>query len=121
MSALVKKLLAILSVVLFANQASADENVCMVNSKLKYWFGGYQAEQIIIQGSILSSGRKLDVNGNEIPETVWYHVMLTGKQLAQATIDGLPHLECISRGIYICTVGLGYRDNVYYECKTYTK
>ena len=115
-----KKLLATLSVILFANQASADENVCMVNGKLKDWFGGYQAEQIIMQGSILSSGRKLDVKGNEIPETVWYHVMLTGEQLAQAVIDGLPHLDCISRGIFICTVGSGYYG-VYYGCETYTK
>lgn len=107
--------------VLFASQSSAEDGTCEVNGKLKDWFQGYQAERIIMLGDIISSGPKLDVNGNEISETVWYHVMLTPDILVKALPKSTAHMECVSIGIYICTVGLDFKDDVYYHCDTYVE
>ena len=117
-----KKLLLILSFTLgVASSVIAEDLLCQVNGKFDNWFQGYQAEQIMLHGDILYSERDVDIHGKPMTlnRRVFYHVMLTPEKLGAAMIKGSPNLECISFGLYICTVGLGDDFEVFYDCKTY--
>ena len=92
-----KKLFAILSVVLFANQASASGHSWVQEV----------AEQILMKGEIVYSAPYVDADGKRNSKSAVYHVRLR---------DGL--IEEAHAGFYICTVFQASGDgSVIYICQ----
>ena len=92
----------------FATQTSAEQLV----------YFGKKAQAVIMYGEILNKLDFLDINGNRIPASALYHIRLNideavemKNQLGSNAVDG------IIVGVYICTVGLGHDDSVFYECR----
>ena len=104
-----KKLLAILSVVLFANQASASDYTR---------YEGRFAELIVMFGDIIST-RRIDDWYNNVEgldrHGASYHVRLTADQIIEIyqyrDETALPKLKDWMTGIYVCEVTFHYTNN----------
>ena len=97
-----KKLIAILSVVLFANQASANfhSGTEEENERLS---------RLIMQYGEIIHSADMKFLGKELIGSVVYHVRI--KKPNRMELLGVPE------GIYLCFVGLDPDDNTIMECK----
>lgn len=97
-----KRLLAILSLVLFANQASANfhSGTEEENERLS---------RLIMQYGEIIHSADMKFLGKELIGSVVYHVRI--KKPNRMELLGVPE------GIYLCFVGLDPDDNTIMECK----
>ena len=98
-----KKLLAILSVALFANQASANfhSGTEEENERLS---------RLIMQYGEIIHSADMKFLGKELIGSVVYHV-----RISKGSSDRMK-LQAIPEGIYLCIVGLDPDDNTIMDC-----
>ena len=128
-----KKLLAILSVVLFANHASAEDDKWWEEDTRLITIKGRAAELILMHGDVLHSKeeeyRGLVVDKYVDEYRVKYHVKLSSKQMVALMVHVLEQGDKITpeetrdieSGIYICSVYTFNLDPYYFCRRTISK